>query len=275
MKKLVIGMTAMAGLMVAGQQAMANEVQLVFNSLLVDGRGYDAAGVPINRPASNLPGGAQTLTPNVYMGTDGKVDSYDVGRVASMIDWTAGTTLFTDGTSPYELTFVVSGADDVLFQPLVPGTTLSYLYSLGLAISLYLDTTPDYSPTTGAGASDGILVLQAEARDEYLGPNNTNPFDLKELYDFGNNTYSGTALLDVTGGLWAQYWDTNQRASGSDIELVFGLNPLQGGTQFNLTGWNLSGSGSAIGNPVPEPASMLLFGAGLAGLAGLRRRRNK
>jgi len=38
---------------------------------------------------------------------------------------------------------------------------------------------------------------------------------------------------------------------------------------------NMSGDASGVNNPVPEPATMLLFGTGLAGLFGARLRRKK
>ena len=47
---------------------------------------------------------------------------------------------------------------------------------------------------------------------------------------------------------------------------------LYGGTQVNFDMISLDATAQGSGTPVPEPATMLLFGTGLAGLVSLRRR---
>ena len=83
----------------------------------------------------------------------------------------------------------------------------------------------------------------------------------------------------TVGKLW---YSTQEALLGYDPNSIY---PDYTGNSQDHGAWRLtfdalSGSvsnvrGGYTPDPVPEPATMLLFGTGLAGLAGLRRRQGK
>ena len=153
-----------------------------------------------------------------------------------------------------ELTFTFSMVLDD-FTPLAGNA--SFFEFSGLEINIFVDNTPDYAATS-ASSADGNLWLSLAADGLLTG--------IGTDIATGSDTGTGSALLNVTGGMAASNFDTNGEANGTDMVLSSSFQP-SGATGMLKGGFELSG------NSIPEPASIALLGLGLLGFASSRKRK--
>ncbi|PIZ84962.1 MAG: hypothetical protein COX96_00940 [Candidatus Omnitrophica bacterium CG_4_10_14_0_2_um_filter_44_9] len=214
-----------------------------------------------------------TITADTLGNQDGQEDTWGVGSIASLTSQPPGITYFQRSASE-EMTFMFYGFDDAaLSTPSFAGVTT--IGSVGGHIQVWLDNPPDFVGADGTGnrtaldrwtgATEGALVL-----DLMPVVNPLTGFTLTSGFDFVNQTGNGAIYLATTGsGAWDSVFDTNTQLFGSDFRFTFTVNDNENPVVGN---WVVYGDGNADGNVVPEPASMILMGIGLAGAARLRRR---
>ena len=174
---------------------------------------------------------------------------------------------------------------------------------LGFGVTIFANTAFALPFVTGGVTLGGTVPVAWTPED-----NSGNQVAIPDatFIDFSNNTASITGTGSFSALVFpdvaslkdfsltvpptiTSWWEVEKDGITYSFDLVsVAFDGLTGNGWLNVTGydptpaaWTFSGDSSgsttfgfsATNSPVPEPATMLLFGAGLAGLAGIQRKR--
>jgi len=201
-------------------------------------------------------------------------------------------------TAVFDITVVAkiaNGANwDFIFGP-TAGSTFVNSAVVGTMVSVYLDGTPDLNVINGAcgtlaqcvtAASDGGLYMNlgfngdpnnawaaVNASDDIDGVHNTAAGSSAGGFNYflnilTNNTGINFGLQNCTLGL------VDCPLGGDNSVQLIGSGNVLGGQNLTNGAFGRSDADAQVA-PIPEPASLLLFGAGLLGVSFISRRRVK
>lgn len=214
---------------------------------------------------------------------------FGIFRVTSITNQTTGLDLWTDLGSSRQLTGTFS---ELMLASVTPGATTTEFRFTGGAFAVYEGADGAWAPT-GPGdplaaqvCGGGPCGTPWLAGNFAAGIDPANP-GVTVFGDLSNTTTptgKATGYIDVVGGTVANAFDSNHFTTpfgARDFLLLTAFMPCTPATMFCGAGdsagnpWPTASNDPVVGQLVPEPASMLLLGSGMAGMGLWRGRRSR